>query len=48
MTRAKGDNRQGCKRKDEGIEEQVVQVQQGMELSQGLHTIKKRMLSRVR
>jgi hypothetical protein len=28
IARVKGDNRQGCKRKDEGTEEPVVQIQQ--------------------
>jgi hypothetical protein len=27
IARAKGDNKQGCERKDKGIEEQVVQIQ---------------------
>jgi hypothetical protein len=36
IIRVKDDNRQGCKRRDGGIEEPVVQIQQRMGLRQGL------------
>jgi hypothetical protein len=42
MAMVKGDNRQGYERKDEGIEEPVVGLQQIMELRPSLHTVKKR------